>query len=120
MRHRFHSICPYFAMFPESFVKARLASSPHDGVVFDPFCGRGTTVFQALLQGREAAGCDVHPVAVCVSGAKATPPARRRPGNGSKSCRPTSRSPMTPAGKVRSRSSSNYAITPKHSRRFDT
>ena len=76
MRHRFHSICPYFAMFPESFVKARLASSPHDGVVFDPFCGRGTTVFQALLQGREAAGCDVHPVAVCVSGAKATPPSK--------------------------------------------
>ena len=76
MRHRFHSICPYFAMFPESFVKARLASSPHDGVVLDPFCGRGTTVFQALLQGREAAGCDVHPVAVCVAGAKATPPSR--------------------------------------------
>ena len=74
MRHRFHSICPYFAMFPESFVKARLAASPHDGVVFDPFCGRGTTVFQALLQGREAVGCDVHPVAVCISGAKAAPP----------------------------------------------
>ena len=76
MRHRFHSICPYFAMFPESFVKARLASSPHDGVVFDPFCGRGTTVFQALLQGRDAAGCDVHPVAVCLSGAKAAPPSK--------------------------------------------
>ena len=75
MRHRFHSICPYFAMFPESFVKARLISSPYDGVVFDPFCGRGTTVFQALLQDREAAGCDIHPVAVCISGAKATPPA---------------------------------------------
>ena len=74
MRHRFHSICPYFAMFPESFVKARLTASPHDGVVFDPFCGRGTTVFQALLQGREAAGCDIHPVAVCLSGAKAIPP----------------------------------------------
>ena len=77
MRHRFHSICPYFAMFPESFVRARLATSPHDGVVFDPFCGRGTTVFQALLQGREAAGCDINPVAVCVSRAKATPPSPR-------------------------------------------
>ena len=54
MRHRFHSICPYFAMFPESFVEKHLAASPHDGVVFDPFCGRGTTVFQALLQGRAA------------------------------------------------------------------
>ncbi len=74
MRHRFHSICPYFAMFPETFVAEHLAASPHDGVVFDPFCGRGTTVFQALLQGREAAGCDLNPVAVCISGAKCDPP----------------------------------------------
>ena len=50
MRHRFRSICPYFAMFPESFVKARLSAGPHAGVVFDPFCGRGTTAFQALLR----------------------------------------------------------------------
>ena len=76
MRHRFHSICPYFAMFPEKFVEKHLAASPHEGVVFDPFCGRGTTVFQALLQGRDAAGCDLNPVAVCISGAKCAPPAR--------------------------------------------
>lgn len=76
MRHRFHSICPYFAMFPESFVERELAASPHQGVVFDPFCGRGTTVFQALLDGRDAGGVDVNPVAVCVSGAKCDPPAR--------------------------------------------
>ena len=74
MRHRFHSICPYFAMFPEAFVEQSLAASPHSGVVFDPFCGRGTTMFQALLQGRDAAGCDVSPVAVCISGAKCAPP----------------------------------------------
>lgn len=76
MRHRFHSICPYFAMFPETFVEKHLAASPHDGMVFDPFCGRGTAVFQALLQGRGAAGCDVNPVAVCISGAKCDPPAQ--------------------------------------------
>ena len=75
MRHRFHSICPYFAMFPETFVEKHLAATRHDGVVFDPYCGRGTTVFQALLQGRAAAGSDVNPVAVCVSGAKGDPPA---------------------------------------------
>ncbi len=75
MRHRFHSICPYFAMFPETFVEKHLAATPHRGVVFDPYCGRGTTVFQALLQGRAAAGSDVNPVAVCVSGAKGDPPA---------------------------------------------
>lgn len=76
MRHRFHSICPYFAMFPEAFVEKHLAASRFDGVVFDPFCGRGTTVFEALLNGREAAGCDLHPVAVCITGAKCNPPTR--------------------------------------------
>ena len=74
MRHRFHSICPYFAMFPETFVEKHLAATKYDGVVFDPFCGRGTTVFESLIRGRLAAGCDVHPVAVCVSGAKSDPP----------------------------------------------
>ncbi|MCY4658350.1 MAG: DNA methylase [Acidobacteria bacterium] len=62
-------------MFPETFVEKHLAATPHDGVVFDPYCGRGTTMFQALLQGRDAAGSDVNPVAVCVSGAKGDPPA---------------------------------------------
>ena len=43
-------------MFPEAFVEKHLAASRYRGVVFDPFCGRGTTIFQALLQEREAAG----------------------------------------------------------------
>ena len=76
MRHRFHSICPYFAMFPETFVEKHLAATRFNGVVFDPFCGRGTTIFEALLNGREAAGCDLHPVAVCITGAKCNPPDR--------------------------------------------
>ena len=74
MRHRFHSICPYFAMFPETFVEKHLAATRFEGVVFDPFCGRGTTVFESLIQGRKAAGCDIHPVAACVTGAKSNPP----------------------------------------------
>tara|TARA_R110000851_G_scaffold332937_1_gene510522 strand:- start:242 stop:1294 length:1053 start_codon:yes stop_codon:yes gene_type:complete len=61
-------------MFPEAFVEKHLAASRFDGVVFDPFCGRGTTIFEALLNGREAAGCDLHPVAVCITGAKCDPP----------------------------------------------
>ena len=61
-------------MFPETFVEKHLAASRYDGVVFDPFCGRGTTVFQALLLDRDAAGSDANPVAVCISGAKCDPP----------------------------------------------
>ena len=76
MRHRFHSLCPYFAMFPETFVEKHLAATKFNGVVFDPFCGRGTTIFESLIRERAAAGCDIHPVAVCVSGAKSDPPTR--------------------------------------------
>lgn len=75
-RHRFHSICPYFAMFPETFVRRNvLAWSKRDDVVLDPFSGRGTTVFESLLNGRKGLGCDINPVAVCLSKAKAGPPA---------------------------------------------
>lgn len=77
-RHRFHSICPYFAMFPESFVRRNvLAWSRRDDIILDPFSGRGTTVFESLLNGRRALGCDTNPVAYCLSRAKADPPTLR-------------------------------------------
>jgi hypothetical protein len=62
-------------MFPESFVREQVESySERDDWVFDPFCGRGTTVLESLLAGRNAAGSDVNPVAYCVSRAKAERP----------------------------------------------
>jgi hypothetical protein len=74
-RHRFHSICPYFAMFPEAFVRRNvLAWSNRDDIVLDPFSGRGTTVLESLLNGRRGIGVDTNPVAVCLSKAKANPP----------------------------------------------
>ena len=64
-------------MFPETFVEKHLATTQYNGVVFDPFCGRGTTVFESLIRGRAAAGCDIHPVAACISGAKSDSPTMR-------------------------------------------
>lgn len=78
MRNRFHSICPYFAMFPESFVRKNLVWAPRGSVVLDPYSGRGTTVFESLLAGRVAIGGDRNPVAFCLSAAKADPPPLRR------------------------------------------
>lgn len=78
MRHPLHSICPYFAMFPESFVLEQIyAYTRPDDVVFDPFCGRGTTVLESLLNNRQAIGSDINPVAACVAGAKADVPLMR-------------------------------------------
>lgn len=77
MRHRFHSMCPYFAMFPEQFAEKWIAncSAPGD-VVLDPFAGRGTAPFQALLMGRQAVASDINPVAACLNMAKLAPPTK--------------------------------------------
>lgn len=75
-RHRFHAICPYFAMFPESFAEAWIERLTRPGdVVLDPFCGRGTTPFQAILMNRDAIASDINPVAYCVTRAKTNAPA---------------------------------------------
>ena len=76
MRHRFHAICPYFAMFPESFAESwiKRVTQPGD-FVLDPFCGRGTTPLTALLLGRRAIASDVNDVAYCLTRAKTSPPA---------------------------------------------
>ncbi len=74
-RNRFHSVCPYFAMFPESFAEywVKKLTEPGD-LIFDPFCGRGTAPFQALLMNRTALAGDINPVAYCITKAKTNAP----------------------------------------------
>ncbi len=55
----------------EGWIKS--LTKPGD-LVLDPFCGRGTTVFQALLMNRNAIGCDKNPVAYCITRAKTNAP----------------------------------------------
>jgi hypothetical protein len=75
MRHRFHALCPYFAMFPEAFAERWIGELTKPGdLVLDPFCGRGTMPFQALLMGRRAVGSDINPVAYCITRAKTNAP----------------------------------------------
>lgn len=78
MRHRFHALCPYFAMFPESFVEKWVDRVTKPGsVILDPFCGRGTTPFQSLLMGRNAVASDINPVAYCITKAKTNAPSAK-------------------------------------------
>ena len=79
MRHRFHALCPYFAMFPESFAEywIKRLTKPND-TVLDPFSGRGTTALTALLCGRHAISSDVNDVAICLTKAKTTSPSYKR------------------------------------------
>lgn len=75
MRNRLHSICPYFAMFPEEFARQYLHDLTKPGdFVFDPFSGRGTTLLEALLMNRHSVATDINPVAYCITGAKAETP----------------------------------------------
>lgn len=73
--HRLHSLCSYMAMFPPTLPHffVRWLTDAGD-VVYDPFCGRGTTVLEACLQGRIGLGSDASPLAWVLSSAKARPP----------------------------------------------
>lgn len=66
---------PVLRYVPESFVARSLESFTKKGdYVFDPFCGRGTTILQSLLMDRTGFGTDTNPVAYCISAAKARLP----------------------------------------------
>ncbi len=63
------------AMFPPTIphVFIRWLTSPGD-TVYDPFCGRGTTVLEACSLGRAGLGSDANPLAWILTSAKADPP----------------------------------------------
>lgn len=64
--HGFHT---YPAGLHADAARDLLALLP-DGPVFDPFCGGGTVLVEAMLAGREAGGQDLSPVARLVAGAR--------------------------------------------------
>ncbi len=73
--HSLHEVS-YRACFkpalPRFFIERLTA--PGD-LVYDPFMGRGTTLVEAMLLGRRAAGCDVNPVARVLVEPRMRPPA---------------------------------------------
>src|ERR1700730_1352918 len=67
----FNAICPYYTMFPLEFpmhlLKKHQAKSP---TVYDPFCGRGTTIYAARKLGLRSYGLDTSPIAAAIAQAK--------------------------------------------------
>lgn len=67
----FNAICPYYTMFPLEFpmhlLRKHRASAP---TVYDPFCGRGTTLYAARKLGLRSYGFDTSPIAVAIARAK--------------------------------------------------
>lgn len=72
-----HTMCSYLAMFPASMPHYFIKRLTKKGdVVLDPFCGRGTTVTEAILNDRVGIGNDLNPLASILSEAKANVPVR--------------------------------------------
>lgn len=69
--YAFNAICPYYTMFPLEYplriIKTHQRSVP---VIFDPFCGRGTTLYAARLFALTSYGMDTSPIAAAIARAK--------------------------------------------------
>ncbi len=77
--HATHDFHPYPAKFipqiPNNLIKI---FTKENDVVYDPFCGSGTTVVESILEHRRAIGNDVNPLAVLISKVKSTPLAENK------------------------------------------
>lgn len=68
-----HGLHPFAARCPPPLVRWAIDRYSSAGdLVVDPMCGSGTTVVEALLAGRQAAGADIDPLARLITRAKAT------------------------------------------------
>ncbi len=56
--------------FSPHLVNVILAKFDHAGLVYDPFCGVGTTLLAAKIKGWEAIGIDVSPLSILASSVK--------------------------------------------------
>lgn len=74
-RDPFQQLYPYYAGFPESFVRGMLSPSliPSGSVVCDPWNGSGTTTTVASRLGFPAIGFDLNPVMVIVAKCRLLP-----------------------------------------------
>ncbi len=67
-----HSIHPYPAKFIPQLPRQllRLLAPRREAVVFDPFCGSGTTLVEAQAAGLASVGVDLNPIATLIARAK--------------------------------------------------
>lgn len=66
-----HNVFRYPAKFHPPIARHLIETFSRPGErIFDPFCGSGTTLVEAVVTGRSAVGTDIDPLAVFVSQAK--------------------------------------------------
>jgi len=76
-RHSVHSLHRYFGKLIPGIPRFAIKQFSDKGsVVLDPFCGSGTTLVEAMLEGRRGMGVDVNPLATFITKVKTTPISR--------------------------------------------
>lgn len=67
-----HGIHAYKGKFYPQLAKSliNISAVPLGSTVLDPFCGSGTTILEAFLNGMVGVGCDMHPLATKIARAK--------------------------------------------------
>lgn len=74
LEHPVHRLMSRVGGFPPALARYFIAAYSRTGdVVLDPFCGKGTTLFEAARLGRSAFGSDIAPDAVICARAKLSP-----------------------------------------------
>ena len=69
-----HGIHPYPAvMIPQVARRLIQEYGYPGGILFDPYCGTGTTLLEAFLAGSESVGTDLNPLARLIAKVKTTP-----------------------------------------------
>lgn len=71
-RYFAHGIHEYKGKFNPQIVRAilNICGCSRNATVLDPFCGSGTSLLEAQLQGCKAYGIDINPMAVFIAGVK--------------------------------------------------
>ena len=69
-----HGIHPYPAMMIPQVARRLIHEYGYPmGILFDPYCGTGTTLLEAILAGNESIGTDLNPLARLIAKVKTTP-----------------------------------------------
>ncbi len=72
--HSLHEVS-YRACFKPQLPRFFIDQLTDEGdVVLDPFMGRGTTLIEAVLRNRSAAGCDINPLSEVICAPRLNPP----------------------------------------------
>ena len=71
--HGFHKYPSKFIPHVPRWAISKYLNGRKEGLIFDPFCGSGTTLVEGILSGNNVVGIDIDPLSTLISKVKTTP-----------------------------------------------